>query len=207
MWCFTFHNGACYQSKTLLLDTTPCWISVVGASSGKAFLCLVQYMHMSPCVNAPLTNVLVAHDAMCTAAVSRHHECRLSNRALTAARMVTFTMSQSCLFSLQHRGQRSRSPRPAFKLCPKHTEVSFSYLSLQWCNKKAMENLQFLHNSFISLTGRPNLLYQQLSVTMSQPLMLFSVKRWFQRLIIYYYYNTLNHDLTIILCRLSVWTL
>lgn len=88
-------------------------------------LCLVQYVHMSPCVN-----VLVTHDAVCTAA-------GLLNRALTAGGMVTFTMSQSCLFCLQHRGQRSQSSRAGFKLCPKHTEVSFSYLSLQWCNKKS----------------------------------------------------------------------
>lgn len=149
-------------------------------------------MHMSPCVNTALSNVLVTHDAMCTAAVSRHQECRLLNRALTAGGMVTFTVSHSCLFSLQHGGQRSRSSRPGFKRCPKHTELSFSYLSLQWCNKKSNGDPSVLHRS---LTGWPNLFYQQLSLTMSQPLLLFSVKRWFQQLTIYY--STWNHDLTI----------
>lgn len=32
---------------------------------------------MSPCVTSTLTNVPVAHDAMCSAAASRHHECWL----------------------------------------------------------------------------------------------------------------------------------
>lgn len=100
-------------------------------------------MHLSPCVNAALTDVLPTHDAVCAAAVSRHRESPRSCVSRRAGDFLNVTVVPVFFCSTE-----AKSHGLALNFVPSTRGVSFSYLSLQWRNKKAMENLQFLTEFF-----------------------------------------------------------